>query len=117
MFLGSDERCTAYAARPGNCRLYPFDASFGPRGGIRRLRLLGGTDCEHARDGQNDAHALRVADERRWAEHRSYLAQISDWNRTQRHRSLLGRRLRGARDFLAFLGFSETATTLPASGG
>jgi Fe-S-cluster containining protein len=107
VFLGSDERCTVYRARPGNCRLYPFAASFGRRGGIRRLRLLAGTDCEYARDGQHQPHALRVADEQRWAEHRSFLAHISRWNRAQRHRALLGRRLQGARDFLEFLGFPE----------
>jgi Fe-S-cluster containining protein len=109
VFLDPDARCTVYAARPGNCRVYPFNASFGRRGGIRRLRLLAGTDCDHARDGQNDAHALRDADERRWAEHRSYLAQISRWNRAQQHRLRLGHRARGAAEFLAFLGFSERA--------
>jgi Fe-S-cluster containining protein len=111
VFLGSDERCAAYSARPGNCRLYPFAASFGRRGGVHRLRLLAGTDCDYARDGHNDAHALRAADELRWAEHRSYLAQISRWNRMQRHRSLLGRRLRSAPEFLTFLGFPETTAT------
>lgn len=105
VFLGAHERCGVYEARPGNCRLYPFTASFGRRGGIRRLRLLGGTECDHARDGDNDAHALRRADERRWAEHRSYLDLISRWNRAQRHRALLGRCLRGTSEFLAFLGF------------
>jgi len=107
VFLGADEHCSAYSARPGNCRLYPFAASFGRRGGIRRLRLLGGTECESARDGHTEPHALRVADEQRWAEHVSYLAQIRRWNRAQRHRSLLGRRLQGAREFLEFLGFPE----------
>jgi len=107
VFLGTDQRCGVYLARPGNCRVYPFAASFGRRGGIRRLRLLGGTDCDHARDGDNDVHELRVADELRWAEHRSYLEQISIWNRAQRHRSRLGRRVQGARDFLTFLGFPE----------
>ncbi|HEX2670042.1 MAG TPA: YkgJ family cysteine cluster protein [Polyangiaceae bacterium] len=107
VFLDAQERCDVYDARPGNCRLYPFAASFGRRGGIRRLRLLGGTECDHARDGDNDAHALRRSDERRWAEHRSYLERISRWNRAQRHRSLLGHRLRGAPEFLAFLGFAD----------
>jgi len=112
IFLGSDDRCGVYPARPGNCRLYPFAASFGRRGGIRRLRLLSGTQCDHERDGDTDPHALRVADERRWAEHRSYLQQIRRWNRSQRHRSLLGRRLGRAEDFLAFLGLggSERAS-------
>jgi hypothetical protein len=72
---------------------------------LRRLRLLSGTRCDYARDGDNDGHALREADVQRWAEHRSYLAHIQTWNRLQRHRSLLGRRLRSAPDFLAFLGF------------
>jgi len=107
VFLGADQRCGVYSARPGNCRVYPFAASFGPRGGIRRLRLLAGTDCAYTRDGDNDPHALRAADEARWAEHREYLARISQWNRAQRHRALLGRRLQGAREFLAFLGFPE----------
>jgi Fe-S-cluster containining protein len=107
VFLDAEERCVAYSARPGNCRLYPFAASFGRRGGIRSLRLLAGTQCDHARDGENDVHALRFADERRWAEHGSYLARISLWNRGQRHRSLIGRRMRGAREFLQFLGFAE----------
>jgi len=112
VFLGAQERCGVYDARPGNCRLYPFAASFGRRGGIRRLRLLGGTECDHARDGDNDAHALRRADERRWDEHRSYLAQISRWNRAQRHRAILGRGLRGAPEFLTFLGFAESERAL-----
>ncbi|MEI9950647.1 MAG: YkgJ family cysteine cluster protein [Pseudomonadota bacterium] len=107
VFLGGDERCGVYPARPGNCRLYPFSASFGRRGGIRRLRLLAGTHCDHAHDGQHDPHALRAADEQRWAEHRSYLALIGSWNRAQRHRSLLGRRLQSAQAFLEFLGFPE----------
>ena len=104
-FLGGDERCTAYEARPASCRLYPFDPSFGRRGGIRRLRLLSGTKCDYARDGDNDPHALRIADQLRWVEHRTYLAQIDTWNRFQRHRARLGRRLQSARDFLLFLGF------------
>jgi len=107
IFLGEDEQCSVYAARPGNCRLYPFSATFGRRGGIRRLRLLATTRCEYARDGHNEPHELRAADERRWAEHRSFLAQISRWNREQRRRSRLGHRLQGARSFLAFLGFPD----------
>jgi len=105
-FLGADERCGVYDARPGSCRLYPFEPSFGRRGGLRRLRLLPGSECEYARDGHNDPHALRMADEQRWAEHRSYLAQVGTWNRSQRHRARLGHALRGTSGFLEFLGFS-----------
>ena len=105
-FLGADERCDVYSARPASCRLYPFEPSFGRRGGVRRLRLLPGTECDYARDGHNDPHALRVADEQRWAEHRQYLAQVDVWNRAQRHRARLGHALRGSQEFLRFLGFS-----------
>jgi hypothetical protein len=93
--------------------LYPFTASFGRRGGLRRLRLLSGTRCDYARDGDNDPHALRVADLQRWAEHRVYLAQIQTWNRLQRHRSRLGHRLQGAPAFLEFLGFPAIVSTEP----
>lgn len=103
--LGADDRCTVYEARPASCRLYPFSASFGRRGGVRRLRLLSGTECQAQHDGANDAHALREADARRWAEHTSYLALIRVWNRLQRRRSRLGHRLQGAAEFLRFLGF------------
>lgn len=105
VWLGGDERCSVYGARPASCRLYPFNASFGRRGGLRRLRLLSGTRCDYARDGNNDPHALREADRERWGEHRDFLAQIEAWNRVQRRRGLLGHRLRSAPEFLAFLGF------------
>jgi len=111
-FLDEHERCGAYAARPASCRLYPFNPSFGSRGGLRRLRLLAGTRCDYARDGDNDPHALREADQQRWAEHRSYLARIEIWNRLQRHRARIGHRLHSARDFLEFLGFPERAETV-----
>jgi Fe-S-cluster containining protein len=107
LFLAPDASCRAYEARPASCRLYPFDASFGPRGGVRRLRLLGGTRCDYARDGHNDPHALREADAQRWAEHRAYLAQVSAWNRSQGHRQRFGRRALGSREFLGFLGLGE----------
>jgi len=103
LFLGGGALCGVYDARPGNCRLFPFDASFGPRGGIRRLRLLGGTRCDQACDGHNDAHALRTADAQRWAEHRAYLQQIQLWNRSQRHRERFGHALLGAEEYLDFL--------------
>ncbi len=106
-FLGADQRCGVYEGRPASCRLFPFAPTFGSRGGLRRLRLLSGTECDHARDGYNDPHALRIADEQRWAEHRAYLEKICAWNRSQRHRARLGHKLRGALEFLEFLGFSE----------
>ncbi len=103
-FLADDARCSVYDARPANCRLYPFTASFGRRGGLRRLRLLSGTECESTRDGHTDPHALRLADELRWAEHANYLREVEAWNRAQRRRARLGHPLPGEREFLQFLG-------------
>lgn len=111
-FLDGTLRCSIYEARPASCRLYPFDPSFGRRGGLRRLRLLGGTECEFEQDGHNDPHALREADARRWAEHRLYLEQISAWNRLQQHRARLGRRLHGAERFFVFLGVLAPSASL-----
>lgn len=110
VFLGEGAQCAAYDHRPGNCRLFPFDPSFGPRGGIRRLRLLGGTRCDYARDGHNDVHALRDADRLRWAEHRAYLAQVQTWNRSQAHRVRFGHALHGAAEFLDFLALEAEVT-------
>ncbi len=104
-FLGENARCTVYDARPASCRLYPFTASFGGRGGLSRLRLLSGTECESARDGHTDPHALRVADELRWSEHAQYLKQVEHWNRSQRQRARMGHGQHGEREFLRFLGF------------
>jgi len=107
-FLAEDERCTVYAARPASCRLFPFNPSFGRRGGLRRLRLLGGANCDGAQDGENHPHALREADRVRWAEHQSFLEQIARWNRLQRHRARIGHRLHSAAEFLVFLGFAAS---------
>jgi Fe-S-cluster containining protein len=115
-FLGTDQRCGVYEGRPASCRLFPFAPSFGPRGGLRRLRLLPGTACDHANDGRNDPHALRIADQQRWAEHEAYLVQVSSWNRAQRQRERLGHPLRGAPQFLEFLGFSVENTGRAVTG-
>ncbi|HEY4104920.1 MAG TPA: YkgJ family cysteine cluster protein, partial [Polyangiaceae bacterium] len=105
IFLGLDARCGAYEARPASCRLFPFNPSFGRRGGLRRLRLLGGTDCKHARDSHNDPHALREADARRWDEQRAFQLQVQSWNRSQNQRARFGHRLLDSAAFLGFLGF------------
>jgi hypothetical protein len=88
----------------------PFDAAFGRRGGLWRLRLLGGTACDYARDGHQDVHALRAADQTRCEEHRAYLTQVRTWNRSQSHRQRFGYRALGSRDFSAFLGFSDQSS-------
>ena len=105
--LDEANRCTAYMARPANCRLFPFAPEFGRRGGLRRLRLLGGTQCDSGTGEKHDPHALRVADRLRWDEHRAYLVEVEAWNRSQRHRERLRHPLLGAGEFLHFLGVAQ----------
>lgn len=105
--LGSDDRCLAYSARPLPCRTYPLNASFGKRGGLRRLRLLGGTECELARDGEVDVHRLRADTRAQQAELAAYATLVGTWNQQQRRRSRLGLRLHVASDFVSFISANE----------
>ena len=101
--LGSDARCLGYDARPLPCRTYPLVASFGRRGGVRRLRLLGGTACDFARDGRVDVHRLRAETRDQTAQLAAYATLVGEWNRGQRRRSRLRLRLRPAADFVSFI--------------
>lgn len=100
--LGADELCRAYAARPRDCRAFPFD--FEPASdGRRRLTLLPLSGCDYAEDGQNDAAALAAEDVERWRELAEYQAQVAAWNRKVWHRRRLHKRVGGPDDFLAEL--------------
>lgn len=99
-----DHRCSAYAARPRSCRLYPWDVGLGRRGGVRRLRLLHEfAPCEATYDGvvlpQQLAEQKRL--ERR--ELTSYVQRVQEWNRRQQRRRRLGKVLLAGEHFLAAL--------------
>jgi Fe-S-cluster containining protein len=100
--LGADDRCTAYAARPQDCRLFPFNPSFGPapRSELRRLELLPLSSCEYTLDGQTDAAELAARDRERWRELAEYQAQVERWNRLAKHRRRLGQRVGSGEVFL-----------------
>ncbi len=95
--LGGDNSCRAYAARPRDCRAFPFD--FEPAPG-RRLSLLPLHDCDFAEDGQNDVDQLRAEDAERWQELREYQEIVAAWNRRAWHRRRLQRSIGGAGEFL-----------------
>ena len=98
--LTTDNRCSAYEARPLDCRAFPFDFEGGtPR---RHLRLLPLNDCDYAEDGQQDAAALQQLDEQRWLALREYQARVADWNRLARQRRRLGHRVGSGDAFLRF---------------
>lgn len=106
--LGADGLCGVYAHRPADCRLFPFDVA-PPGERPRRVELLPLIGCDHALDGQQSEGALFEEDSRRWDELARYQARVAAWNRAARHRRRLGKPLAGASEFLAFLGFSQSA--------
>ncbi len=103
-FLGADQRCTVYAARPEDCRLFPFDPELAADGGLVRLRLLPLAGCESDSRTTLAARELAQAHARRLRELEEYQSLVSHWNRRAKHRRRLGRRVGSADEFLAFLG-------------
>lgn len=101
--LGADNRCGAYAARPQDCRAFPFDFAEPPQSpGPRRLTLLPLDGCEYALDGHNDAATLDAQDRTRWSELHDYQALVTRWNRRARHRRRLHHAIGTSDDFLVF---------------
>ena len=105
--LGTDNRCSAYATRPRDCRAFPFDfdAPISNPSEPRRLGLLPllpASRCDYAVDGANDAAAIALEDEARWAELRDYQALVARWNRRAWHRRRLHRSPGDAAQFLSY---------------
>jgi Fe-S-cluster containining protein len=104
--LDARGRCTAYAARPYDCRLYPFDLVRDEGGRIERIGRLD----RHAPCGDEEGPAAELAevarlDEERWAALADYQRQLVRWNKLARHRQRFGKSPGDAHAFLAFLGF------------
>jgi Fe-S-cluster containining protein len=101
--LGADSRCSAYAARPQDCRLFPFDVQ-PPLSGqsVRRLALLPLEGCDFARDGHPDPGQLATEDTVRWQELTEYQALVARWNRAAWHRRRLRKPLGSVSDFLRY---------------
>lgn len=97
--LGPDDRCRAYAARPRDCRAFPFD--FQPSSdGRQHLALLPLTGCDYAEDGDSHLPTLASEDAERWRELREYQRWVGAWNRQAWHRKRLFKRLGSAAEFL-----------------
>jgi Fe-S-cluster containining protein len=73
-FLGADNRCTIYEARPLGCRIFPFDPDFNRKGKLIRLRLIQATDCLYEKDGSNNVSQLRSL-------HRKTEAELEEYRR------------------------------------
>jgi Fe-S-cluster containining protein len=100
--LGSDNLCRAYAARPRDCRAFPFDFSSASalRDDVRRLTLLPLHGCDFTQDGQQDPAELATEDALRWQELARYQELVARWNRQVWHRRRLNKPVGSAADFL-----------------
>lgn len=85
--------CSVHAARPAACRAYPLHATFGDRGGLRRLRLLRDLDCPYDLNGVASLTDVRRDHARLRRELADHHAAVQGWNRAQEHRRRLGKRL------------------------
>jgi len=116
VLLTPDDRCSAYAARPLDCRTFPFDferaASTSVQDGNVRLTLLplltpereAGAllSCDYASDGEQNARELAELDAWRFRELAAYQQVVARWNRLARHRRRLRHPLGSGADFLHF---------------
>lgn len=112
--LSAASLCSAYAARPLDCRAFPFDFSGAvDAGGARSPALLPlvalrrrdsprPLDCDYASDGQQDARELAEQDELRWRELSAFQSVVARWNRWAHHRRRLGYALGSSDEFLRF---------------
>jgi Fe-S-cluster containining protein len=106
-FLGKDDRCTIYGARPLGCRIFPFDPSYTKQGKLRRLKLIQATDCLYELDGANDPNAVRELHTRHEGATLAYQARIAEWNLVQTRRKRQGKQAQTAGEFLKFLGLGS----------
>ncbi len=105
VYLGADDRCTAYESRPLGCRVFPLDPEFSTRGTLRRLELIEATECPYELDGHHNVADLRTLQQQYDAENDAYLTQVASWNQLQRQRLRRGLKPEPATRFLHFLGF------------
>ncbi len=108
-YLGRDDRCTIYGARPLGCRIFPFDPEFKKDGTLRRLRLIPAATCDYELDGTNDVKALESLHVRHDATTERYYQRVADWNQKQSGARRRGRMAGTPADFFRFLGLSESS--------
>ncbi len=85
--------CGVHASRPAACRAYPLHATFGERGGLKRLRVLRELDCPYELDGTDTLAAVRRDHAMLRSELGEHHAALREWNRAQERRRRLGKRL------------------------
>ncbi|HTV18097.1 MAG TPA: YkgJ family cysteine cluster protein [Polyangiaceae bacterium] len=101
--LDDGQRCTAYAHRPLDCRLYPLDLSRDDAGDVVSVSRLDPNGCGDEAGPSADVGELAALDARRWRELAEYQARVARWNRIAAHRRRFGRAPGDAAEFLAFI--------------
>jgi Fe-S-cluster containining protein len=107
LFLGPDQRCQIYEARPLGCRVFPFDSKFDRAGRLRRLELIQATECPYEETGKQRLPVIRAQQQQFLDDVDAYQAKIAAFNQLQRNRRKAGRSLFTSRDFYVFLGLVE----------
>lgn len=110
-----ENRCTIYSQRPRSCRNYPFDVTLDGAGNVRRLQLVGQERCLGARDGLHSAATLAQGKRAERGELQAYVEAVSRFNRRQKHRQRLGKRLLDETAFYEFLGLTPSPSSGAAS--
>jgi Fe-S-cluster containining protein len=106
--LDPSQRCSAYAQRPLDCRLYPHDVDRDATGAIVGLGRLDPNGCGDEAGPPASMDELGAIDEQRWRELGEYQSRVARWNRLARHRRRFRRPLGDAGEFIAFLGLDAT---------
>ena len=102
-FLDPALRCGVYAARPQDCRVFPFDVQRSEEG-ARQVQLLNLTRCDYAEEGAESVERLEREMDERDRELAEYRELTARWNRLARHRRRLKHRARSGSEFFAFVG-------------
>lgn len=105
LFDARTSRCMAYAARPRDCALFPFDLARDARGEVKAVSLLELEGCSQERGPRAHLGELSSSDGQRWAELADYQTQVRRWNRLARHRQRFRRPAGNTSDVLSFFGF------------
>jgi Fe-S-cluster containining protein len=106
-FLGADNRCRAYAARPDDCRQFPFDLAHTPTGEALTLSLLPLEGCDYERSAPADVgereREVVGGDEARFRALAEYQMLVARWNLLATRRRRFGHRVGDVADFLDYL--------------
>jgi Fe-S-cluster containining protein len=124
LLLDAAQRCSAYAQRPRDCRLFPFDLSRDADGSVTALARLELEGCGDERGPAASLAEVAALDRERWAELGDYQARLASWNRLARHRRRFRQPVGDGEAFLAWIGLGAPgpvparhgAQALPASG-